>query len=133
MGQLRRDPLPTAAVANGVSRMGVFAGLVAGVTYSIYASFVANTLTPVSGHLIELNSFRRAVSGRYREVISLNGVVFTVLGSLIVFALVWWMMRVTLEHWRSGDWADPFLTNTALSEALPGKPLELAPSVSRYE
>jgi len=133
MRKLYRYPLPTRAVANGASRMGVLAGLVAGVTYSTYAGFVANALTPVSGHLIEMNSFRRAVSGQYQEVISLNGVVFTVLGSLIVFALVWWMMRVTLEHWRSGDWADPFLSNTALSEALPGKPLELAPSVSRYE
>ena len=133
MGQLCRDPLPTLAVANGVNRMGVFAGLVAGVTYSTCASFVANALTPVSGRLIEVNSFRRAVSGRYQEVVSLNGVVSTVLGSLVVFALVCWMMRVTLEHWQSEDWADPFLSKCAFSETLPGKPLEPAPSVSRYE
>jgi hypothetical protein len=133
MGQLCRDPLPTLAVANGVNRMGVFAGLVAGVTYSTYASFVANALTPVSGRLIEVSSFRRAVSGRYQEVVSLNGVAFTVLVSLVVFALVWWMMRVTLEHWQSEDWADPFLSKSAFSEALPGKPLEVPPSDFRYE
>ena len=64
MGQLCRDPLPTPDVASGVNRMGVFAGLVAGVTYSTCASFVANALTPVSGRLVEVNSFRRAVSGQ---------------------------------------------------------------------
>jgi hypothetical protein len=133
MGQLCRDPLPTLAIANGVNRMGVFAGLVAGVTYSTYASFVANALTPVSGRLIELSSFRRTVSGRYQEVVSLNGVVFTMLGSLVVFALVWWMMRVTLEHWQSEGLADPFLSKSAFPRALPGKPLELSSSVSCHE
>ncbi len=122
MRQLCRDPLRTLAIANGANRLSLAAGLVAGVAYSTFASFVANALTPVSGRLIELDSFRRTVSGRYQEVLSLNGVMFTVMGSLVVFALVWLMMRVTLDHWQSEDWTDPFLSKSAFSDALLNKP-----------
>jgi large-conductance mechanosensitive channel len=131
MRQLCRDPLRTLAIANGANRLSLAAGLVAGVAYSTFASFVANALTPVSGRLIELDSFRRTVSGRYQEVLSLNGVMFTVMGSLVVFALVWLMMRVTLEHWRRVK------TGRILSCPNPPSPMrfsinrELAPSVSR--
>lgn len=131
MGPPYRDRSLALAIANGANRLSLLAGLVAGVAYSTYASFVANALTPVSGRLIESDSLRRAVSGRYQEVFSLNGVIPTLLGSLVVFALVWSMMRVTLEHWRSEGWADPFLSKSALSDALLDQPLELALSPSR--
>lgn len=131
MGRLRSDPLRTLTVANDANRSSLAAGLFAGVAYSTFASFVANALTPVTGRLVEVETFRRAVSGQYQEVVSLDGVMFTVLGSLVVFAMVWWMMRVTLEHWQSEDIADPFLSQSAFSDPLSGTSLELAPSVSR--
>ena len=109
MGRLARDPLPIEVVAKRANRLSLTAGLVAGVVYSTFASFVANALTPVSGRLIELDSIRRAVSGRYQEVFSLNGVIPIVLGSMAVFAMVWWMMRVMLDRWETGDFAEPIL------------------------
>jgi hypothetical protein len=59
----------------------------------------------------------------------LNGVTPIVLGSLIVFALVWWIARLTLEH-RHSEPADPVSSESALSDVLLGKPLELARAVS---
>jgi hypothetical protein len=94
----------TPDVSAGADRLSLLAGLTAGLAYSTLASFVANVLTPVSGYLVETNPLRRAVSGRYQEVFSMNGVASTVLVSLIVFALVWWTTRVILEHWQSDDW-----------------------------
>ena len=78
-------------------------GLVAGIAYSTFASFVANALTPVSGRLIELDLLGRSVSGRYEEVLSLNGVIPTMLGATIVCAMVWLMTRATLEHLQSEE------------------------------
>jgi len=78
-------------------------GLIAGIAYSTFASFVANALTPVSGRLIGLDLLRRSVSGRYEEVLSLNGVIPTMLGATIVCAMVWLMTRATLEHLQSEE------------------------------
>jgi hypothetical protein len=88
----------------GSEKLSLLAGLTAGLAYSSFASFVANVLTPVSGRLIEADSLRRAVSGHYQEVLSLDGVITTVLASLIVFILVWWSTRIILEHWQREDW-----------------------------
>ena len=133
MGRLARDPLSTEVVATRANRLSLTAGLVAGVAYSTFASFVANALTPVSGRLIELDFLRRAVSGRYEEVFSLSGVVPTVLGSLAVFAMVWWIMRVTLEHWNSADWRRIDSIDRGLSDRSFIKPPEFALSVSESE
>jgi hypothetical protein len=97
---LHSGPLNLSAGAN---KLGLLAGLTAGFAYSTYASFVANALTPVTVRLIEADSFRRAVSGHYQEVLSFDGAIPTVLASLIVFVLVWLMTRVMLEHWQSSD------------------------------
>jgi hypothetical protein len=94
---------------SGTNRLSLAAALVAGIAYSTFASFVANALTPVSGRLIELDLYRRGVSGRYQEVFSLNGVLPIVLGSVAVFAMVWWITRVMLDRWETGDFAEPLL------------------------
>ena len=94
----------TPNLSAGAETLSLLAGLTAGLAYSTFASFVANALTPVTGYLVEADSFRRAVSGRYQEVFSVDGAIPTVLTSLIVFALVWWAMRVILEQWQSEDW-----------------------------
>jgi hypothetical protein len=91
-------------LSSGSEKLSLLAGLTAGLVYSTFASFVADALTPVSGRLIEADSFRRAVSGHYEEVFSLDGVIATVLASLIVFVLVWWSTRVILDHWQREDW-----------------------------
>ena len=103
MGRPDRDPSCTPDFDNGANRVALFAGLIAGVAYSTFASFVANALTPVSGRLIELDLFRHGVSGQYQEVLSLNGVIPTVLGAIVVCALVWLMTRATLEHLQSEE------------------------------
>ena len=103
MGRPDREPSRTPDVANGANRIALFAGLIAGVAYSTFASFVANALTPVSGRAIELDLFRRGVSGLYQEVISLNGVIPILVGATIVCAMVWLMTRATLEHLQSEE------------------------------
>jgi hypothetical protein len=50
-----------------------------------------------------LDLLRRSVSGRYEEVLSLNGVIPTMLGATIVCAMVWLMTRATLEHLQSEE------------------------------
>jgi len=103
MGRPDRDLSSTPVADNGANRIALLTGLIAGIAYSTFASFVANALTPVSGRLIELDLLRRSVSGRYEEVLSLNGVIPTVLGSTIVCAMVWLMTRATLEHLQSEE------------------------------
>ncbi|MFZ0678525.1 hypothetical protein [Candidatus Binatus sp.] len=85
-------------------KLSLIAGLTAGLAYSIFASFIANALTPVTGRLIETDSFRRLASGHYLEVFSLDGAVPTVVASLLVFVLVWLSTRVILERWNREDW-----------------------------
>ena len=103
MGRPDRDLSSTSEADNGANRIALLTGLIAGIAYSTFASFVANALTPVSGRLIELDLLRRSVSGRYEEVLSLNGVIPTVLGATIVCAMVWLMTRATLEHLQSEE------------------------------
>ncbi|MGA6972991.1 MAG: hypothetical protein WBY93_15265 [Candidatus Binatus sp.] len=99
-----RNDAVSADLSAGANKLCLFAGLTAGLAYSTFASFVANALTPVSGRLIEADSFRRVVSGRYVEVFSLDGAIPTLIASLIVFVLVWTSMRLILEHWQREDW-----------------------------
>ena len=109
MGRLGGASFSSMTIAKGSNRLCLAAALVAGIAYSTFASFAVNALTPVSGRLIELDSYRRGVSGQYLEVFSLNGVIPIVLGSMAVFAMVWWIMRVMLDRWETGDSAEPLL------------------------
>ena len=102
MAQPRSQSVP-ADLSAGSEKLSLLAGLTAGFAYSAFATFVANALTPVTGRLIETDSFRRMASGHYQEVFSLDGAIPTVVASLIVFVLVWWSMRVILEHWNRED------------------------------
>ena len=102
MAQPRRQPVRI-DLSPRAEKLGLLAGLTAGLAYSTFASFVANALTPVSGRLVGVD-FHRLVSGNYQEVLSLDGTLTTVVASLIVFVLVWWSTRVILEHWQREDW-----------------------------
>jgi len=129
MAQPRRRPL-SANLSAGAEKLSLLTGVTAGLAYSIFASFVANALTPVSGYLVEADSFRRSVSGRYQEVLSLNGAIPILLASLIVFVLVWWSMRVILEHWQREDWGRIGSIDRSLPDGPSLIPVIIAPLAS---
>jgi hypothetical protein len=115
MAQPRRQ-LDRTELSAGAERLSLFAGLTAGLAYSIFASFVANALTPVTGRLVETDSFQRLASGHYLELFSLDGAVPTILASLIVFVLVWISTRAILEHWDREDWGRIGAIDRSLSD-----------------
>jgi hypothetical protein len=93
-----------ANLSAGSNKLCLLAGLTAGLAYSIFASFIANALTPVTGRLFGADPSGFAVAVHYQEVFSLDGVVPTLLASLIVFVIVWWSTRVILDRWQPADW-----------------------------
>jgi hypothetical protein len=117
MAEPRSQPV-RANLSIGAENLSLLAGLTAGLAYSIFASFIMNALTPVTGVLVEADSFRRIASGHYQEVFSLDGAIPIVVASLIVFVLVWSSMRVIIEHWQREDWG-----RIALDRSLSGGPM----------
>jgi hypothetical protein len=76
----------------GAGRCSCLAGLVAGWTYSVYATFFAHALTPPSVHVIDRYTHRRLLPGQIgdlSEVFNLDGLIHMLVLSLIVFILVW--------------------------------------------
>ena len=124
MAQPRSQPVP-ANLSVGAEKLSLLAGLTAGLAYSIFASFIMNALTPVTGLLVETDSFRRIASGHYREVFSLDGAIPIVAASLIVFVLVWSSMRVIIEHWQREDWG-----RIAIDRSLSGGPMLIPVTVA---
>ena len=124
MAEPRSQPV-RANLSVGAEKLSLLAGLTAGLAYSIFASFVANALTPVTGLLVETDSFRRIASGHYQEVFSLDGAIPTVVASLIVFVLVWSSMRVIIEHWQREDWG-----RIAIDRSLSGGPMLIPVTVA---
>lgn len=76
-----------------VASLSLLAGYAAGETCSLYAIFIAHTMNPVSYHLVENNLQLRAIYGRYQEIYDLNGLAFTLIASLVVFAMAWCTVR----------------------------------------
>jgi hypothetical protein len=126
MAPPHRDPV-CADLSVGAEKLSLLAGLTAGLAYSAFASFVGNALTPVTGRLVEADSFHRAVSGHYQEVFSLNGTLSTLIVSLIVFVLVWRSMRVMLEYWQREDWGRIGAIDRSLSDGPLLMPVTVAP------
>ena len=81
--------------SKAVKGLSLLAGYAAGDAYSMYAVFEAHTLTRVTAYLTEQTPFLRAVSGKYREVFDLGGLLPVVLASLVVFTMAWCMVRGT--------------------------------------
>ena len=126
MAPPHRDPV-CADLSAGAEKLCLLGGLTAGLAYSTFASFVANALTPVTGRIVEADSFRRAVSGHYQEVFSLSGTLSTLIVSVIVFALVWWSTRVMLEYWQREDWGRIGAIDRSLSDGQLLMPVTVAP------
>ena len=76
-----------------VRRLSLLAGFAAGETCSAYAIFIAHTMNPVSYRLVEHNLKLRAIYGRYQEMYNWDGLLFTLVASLAVFALAWCAVR----------------------------------------
>jgi hypothetical protein len=94
----------------GLSLVAAYAG---GEAYAIYAVFVAHSLKPVSFYLSEQNPFRRAVSGAYVEVFSLDGLISILVASLAVFFSVWWLSRGAARALsRRRSYQDPELSSS---------------------
>jgi hypothetical protein len=74
----------------GWSLLAAYAG---GEACSIYAVFIAHSLQPVTFYLPEQNPLRRAVSGKYVEVFNPDGLMATLLVSLIVFVAIWCLLE----------------------------------------
>jgi hypothetical protein len=72
-----------------VRRLSLLAGYVAGETCSVYAIFIAHAMNPVSYRLVENDLKLRAIYGRYQEIYNWDGLLFTLVGSLAMFALAW--------------------------------------------
>ncbi len=117
MAEPRSQPV-RANLSIGAEKLSLLVGLTAGLAYSIFASFIMNALTPVTGLLVEADTFRRIASGHYQEILSLDGAVPVIVASLIVFVLVWSSMRVIIEHWQHEDWG-----RIAIDRSLSGGPM----------
>jgi hypothetical protein len=124
MAEPRSQPV-RANLSIGAEKLSLLAGLTAGLVYSIFASFTMNALTPVTGLLVETDSFRRIASGHYQEVFSFDGAIPIVVASLIVFVLVWSSMRVIIEHWQHEDWG-----RIAIDRSLSGGPMLIPVTVA---
>jgi hypothetical protein len=89
--------------ADGISRLSLLVGLVAGEICSAYLTFVAHTMNPVSYRLVENIPTLRAIYGRYQEVQNWDGLLFTLVASFAVFALSWTLVqeftRTPLVSW----------------------------------
>jgi hypothetical protein len=80
-----------------VRRSSLIAGYIAGETCSVYAIFIAHTMNPVSYRLVENNLKLRAIYGRYQEIYNWDGLLFTLVASLVVFALAWCVVQGIAE------------------------------------
>src|SRR5258706_11988091 len=76
-----------------VRRMSLLAGFAAGEGCSLYAIFVAPMMNPVSYRMVADNLRLSAIYGRYQEIYDLEGLIFTLVASCIVFAMAWLAVR----------------------------------------
>ncbi len=77
-----------------VRRLSLLAGYLAGESCSVYAIFIAHTMSPVSYRMVENNYKLRAIYGRYQETYNFDGLVLTLVASFAVFALAWCAVQV---------------------------------------
>jgi hypothetical protein len=85
-------------IANGSHSMKTWSLLpacAAGEAFLLYAILIAHTLRPVTALLIGHDSGRQSPVHRYVEIFNLNGLIPTMLGSLLVVAIVWSALQLT--------------------------------------
>jgi hypothetical protein len=91
----------------GVGRLSLLAGYVAGEACSLYAIFIAHTMSPVSYRMVENNFGLRSIYGRYQEIYNLDGLAFTLIASFAVFAMALCVVRGIAWTIREGSFEGP--------------------------
>jgi len=86
---------PTPNGSDSIKPWSVFFACAAGEAFLLYAILIAHTLSPVTALVIGHDSGRPGASARYREVFNWDGLIPTMLGSLLVVAAVWSAMQLT--------------------------------------
>jgi hypothetical protein len=87
---------PPLAVSRTVSRFSSLTGVFASQAYLIHATFFAHALTPVEVYVADPKTHLHLVSGQIgniEEVFRWNGLIPTMLISVVVFALGWMVAR----------------------------------------
>ena len=89
---------PTLVRSKTVARLSSLTGVFASQAYLIHATFFAHALTPVEVYVFDPKTHLRLASGQIgniEEVFHWNGLIPTILISVLVFALAWMVARVT--------------------------------------
>jgi hypothetical protein len=84
--------------SKAVRRLSLLVGIVAGEAYSIYATFIAHALTPVTVYEVDRYTHRRLSSGQIgdiEEIFNWASLVPVLVLSLIVSALTWYVICLT--------------------------------------
>ena len=84
-----------------VKRVSLLAGYLAGEVCSLYSSFIAHVMSPVSFRVVANNLKLHAIYGRYQEIYNWDGLPTILLASAAVFALAWCTVRVIAEAIRT--------------------------------
>jgi hypothetical protein len=80
--------------SHSIKPWSVLFACAAGEGFLLYAIFVAHSLRPVTALLIGQDPTRPGASARYREIFNWDGLIPTMLGSLLVVAAVWSAMQL---------------------------------------
>jgi hypothetical protein len=88
---------PIAKGSHSLKIWSLLPACAAGEAFLLYAILIAHTLRPVTALLIGHDSGRRSTVHRYEEIFNWNGLIPTMLGSLLVVALVWSALQLTAQ------------------------------------
>ncbi len=81
-----------------ISRLNIFGALLIAETYSIYSSFIAQSLKPTSVSVLDRTTHKALPAGHIGDLtaaIDWRGFVATIAVSVVVFALAWSILSVT--------------------------------------
>jgi len=89
---------PFANGSHSLKTWSLFPACAAGEAFLLYAILIAHTLRPVTALLIgHVDSGRQSTVHRYEEIFNWNGLIPTMLGSLLVVAVVWSALQLTAQ------------------------------------
>jgi hypothetical protein len=86
---------PIANSSHSMKTWSLLPACAAGEAFLLYAILIAHTLSPVTALLIGHNSGRQSTVHRYQEIFNWDGLIPTMLGSLLVVAVVWSALQLT--------------------------------------
>jgi hypothetical protein len=89
---------PTPPLSKTISRLSVLTAVVASQTYLIRAAFFAHSLTPIGVFVIDRQTHLHLASGQVgsiEEVFHWDGMILTMVISILVFVVAWAVTRRT--------------------------------------